>query len=224
MSNTYLAGNPPPLNIGSSAASSQRSAKLLTSTYPLINDAVFLAGNTSAGNLGICLGPNNNNYNLTFIGQQFSDGSYVGATDQIWQVGCSGITWKNPNSGVYLDVGSYASTNGYSYPTSADDCNRLCVFNYKAGANPRCVVWQWTGSQCDFFSQNYQSGQSLITGFNASVIAAGSYAGGRTLTNTPAYKRDVPQMRAEDEFPAYGAMQRRAYQDDSMMPEFMFHV
>jgi hypothetical protein len=199
----YSTANPVQVNVGAAIGTSQRVARLLnTTTYPLINDAIYFQSKETAGNLGFCQGGNNNNYNFSFVALQYIDGSYSGDTNQVHQISCGQLAWFG-SGGSNIDATTIATLYGLPYPSTPEDCARLCNYNFRANVAPRCQAWQMNNvGQCEMYS-NRIAGNPASPTTNPTVTAAGIRIGGNTQTAVPAYKRD--------EFASYpvGRYQRR---------------
>lgn len=120
-----------------------RSARLLYSTYPLINDQVYLLPNVSSGNLGICSGNGANAYAQSHMNTQYLNGQYQGSLTNNFWIECGGNFWAPPDAGSNANVTQLiAAINSdptlnptgpglpIGMPQSADDCQRLCFISY----------------------------------------------------------------------------------------------
>jgi hypothetical protein len=225
MSNTFYANTPVQMNVKASASANQYSARLLNAaTYPKINDYVTFMSQVQDGtqDLGFCRTGTtaNANYNMSFVAIQYkSNIQYSGDTANFWQIGCGGTTFRDPRGALagntQTDGTSWASLNGYTAPTNADRCGRLCHFHRKAGATGACQAWEWRGTMplgglfsCTFYSIRWEVTSQTINGqttnlgasFASDVLAAGGWASGRLIYTSPSYrKRDVPWVAARHE-------------------------
>jgi hypothetical protein len=170
-------------------SNSQRYAKLLTVTYPQVNDAIFFQSKEPAGNLGLCTGPSSTNYDRAFIALQYLDGSYSGDTNQIHQIACGQYSWYG-TGGVILDTTVTATYFGVGTPSTNEDCARLCNYSYKNGTAPRCQAWQMSAAGVCEMNTQRAGGTAPSPAAAPSVTAAGIRIGGTTQTAVPAYKRD----------------------------------
>ena len=206
--------NPPSLAIGAMISNSQRFAKLLTAPNYNVNDAIFFQSAVSpGGDLGFCKGPNLNNFNNAFVALQYIDGSYTGDTAQIHQITCGAFSWFT--GGTTQNTTAAAQALSLADPTTAEDCARLCNYNYKANGAQRCQTWQMTTDGLCQLNTNRGGGPAPAPTDNPAVTAAGIRIGGYTQTSNVNYRRDIDSDGPAMPQPVGRYHRRAAYGGDS---------
>lgn len=164
-----------------------RSARILNSNYPLIDDQQYLLPNQSLYNIGICGGSGLSAYAGTRINPQDLNGLYQNSNSDFWNE-CGGKYYQGTASISVANMVSALNTAGYNYntPASADDCLRFCAISalsstYSGGSACRGYQWDITNT-CTLVTG---AGSSVSN--NASIVAAGRWQGAGFLpTDTPA--------------------------------------